>query len=197
MTATKARLLEAAENHFLEKGYTATTVDEICKAAGTTKGAFFHHFDNKLGVALEAVELHAGRRFEAFRRRVDPDAISARGRVLTYIDGMVALAAQSERPACLVTAMTLELADVQPEVRARVKRAFDGWSEDLARMLADACPPDGPSPESLAHQIMATFQGAMVVARAKGDREVLPQVMGNLRDYVASVLVDTEDHAAA
>ena len=38
------RLLEAALTILRTRGYAATTVDEICAAAGVTKGAFFHHF---------------------------------------------------------------------------------------------------------------------------------------------------------
>lgn len=36
-------LLAAARDLFLEKGYAAAGVEEICAAAGTTKGALFHH----------------------------------------------------------------------------------------------------------------------------------------------------------
>ena len=36
------------------RGFASTTVDELCKAAQVTKGAFFHHFESKeaLGVAV-------------------------------------------------------------------------------------------------------------------------------------------------
>ena len=49
----KAKLLDAALSVIRIKGYSATTVDELCAAAGVTKGAFFHHFRSKdeLGVA--------------------------------------------------------------------------------------------------------------------------------------------------
>jgi TetR/AcrR family transcriptional repressor of nem operon len=35
------KLLEAAQELMLAKGYEATSVDEICAAAGPTKGSFF------------------------------------------------------------------------------------------------------------------------------------------------------------
>lgn len=195
MTPTKDRLLNAAEARFLQKGYTATTVDEICREAGTTKGAFFHHFDNKLDVALRAVQRHANRRFDAFAQRAE-DLPDPRARVLAYIDGMLALALRVERPACLVTALTLELADVEPKVYAECSAAFGRWTDDLVALISAARGADGPSAESLAHQVMSTFQGAMVVARAKRQPEVLEQAMAGLRAYVASVLPERPATAA-
>ena len=52
----RTRLLEAARDVIRTQGFAATTVDDLCKAAGVTKGAFFHHFENKeaLGVAAAA-----------------------------------------------------------------------------------------------------------------------------------------------
>jgi TetR/AcrR family transcriptional repressor of nem operon len=50
---TRTKLLDAARDLIRAKGYSATTVDDICQAAGVTKGGFFHHFESKdqLGVA--------------------------------------------------------------------------------------------------------------------------------------------------
>src|SRR5262249_4624065 len=44
---TKQKLLDAAQELMLAKGYTATSVDEICEAARLTKGSFFHYFEGK------------------------------------------------------------------------------------------------------------------------------------------------------
>ena len=44
---TRKSILDAAETLFFSQGYANTTVDDICSAAGITKGAFYHHFKNK------------------------------------------------------------------------------------------------------------------------------------------------------
>lgn len=51
--SARTKLLDAALSIVRRKGFAATSVDELCKEAGVTKGAFFHHFDSKeaLGVA--------------------------------------------------------------------------------------------------------------------------------------------------
>jgi AcrR family transcriptional regulator len=40
-------LLDAARQLFAGDGYAATSVDAVCLRAGVTKGAFYHHFNNK------------------------------------------------------------------------------------------------------------------------------------------------------
>lgn len=44
---TKEQLLKAALHSFHEKGYMATSLDDIARAAGTTRGAVYWHFGSK------------------------------------------------------------------------------------------------------------------------------------------------------
>jgi TetR/AcrR family transcriptional repressor of uid operon len=50
---TRSRILAAAVECFSRDGYEATGVAEICKRAGVSKGAFYHHFATKQAVFLE------------------------------------------------------------------------------------------------------------------------------------------------
>src|SRR6516165_10626099 len=51
---SRTRLLDAAMQLIRAQGYSGTTVDDICSAAGLTKGAFFHHFESKEDLAVAA-----------------------------------------------------------------------------------------------------------------------------------------------
>jgi TetR/AcrR family transcriptional repressor of nem operon len=83
---SKTKLLNAALNVIRAKGYAATTVDDICHAAGVTKGSFFHHFKSKDDLALSAAA-HWGEMTEGFfasapyHRSKDPLR-----RLLGYVD---------------------------------------------------------------------------------------------------------------
>jgi AcrR family transcriptional regulator len=46
-TATRRALLDAARSLFAEKGYHETTAEEIVRRAGLTRGALYHHFEDK------------------------------------------------------------------------------------------------------------------------------------------------------
>ena len=50
---TRSRILDVAGELFAERGYSATSVADICAQAGVTKGAFYHHFESKQAVFLE------------------------------------------------------------------------------------------------------------------------------------------------
>ena len=50
----RTKLLDAALRLIRTKGYAATAIDDLCHAAGVTKGAFFHHFRSKEELAVAA-----------------------------------------------------------------------------------------------------------------------------------------------
>ena len=50
----KQMILETAERLFYEKGYEATSVQDILDALKLSKGGFYHHFESKLSL-LEAI----------------------------------------------------------------------------------------------------------------------------------------------
>jgi AcrR family transcriptional regulator len=54
--ATRRALIAAARELFGEQGYAATSVDEIAREAGVTKGALYHHFRDKDDLFRAVVE---------------------------------------------------------------------------------------------------------------------------------------------
>ena len=63
------RLLGAALRIIREKGYHATSVEELCRAAGVTEGAFFHYFGSKEDLAVAAAEHWSMTTGDCSRRR--------------------------------------------------------------------------------------------------------------------------------
>lgn len=62
---TRAALVEAARALLLSRGFEATTVADICAAAGVSKGTFFFYFPRKEDVLLELVAT-GGERLQAW-----------------------------------------------------------------------------------------------------------------------------------
>ncbi len=50
---TKKKLLETAIDLFKKHGYEKVTIEQICREANVTTGAFYHHLRSKAGVIVE------------------------------------------------------------------------------------------------------------------------------------------------
>ena len=114
----RTRLLEAARDVIRKKGFTATTVDDLCKAAGVTKGAYFHHFDTKeaLGVAAADFWAETTSAFFAGAPYHAPD--DPLDRVLAYLDFRKAIIEGDPAEfTCLVGTMTQETYETSPAIR--------------------------------------------------------------------------------
>jgi TetR/AcrR family transcriptional repressor of nem operon len=183
------RLLDAAMQVIRAQGYAATTVDDICRAAGVTKGAFFHHFESKedLGVAAAAhFSQMAERLFGAapYQELVDP-----LDRVLGYLDFRAAiLAGPIPDFTCLLGTMVQEAYDTHPAIRRACDTYIGGHAAEVAKDIGAAkalyAPAAEWSPESLALYTQAVLQGAFVLAKAKGGPEVARDCLAHLRRYV-------------
>ena len=175
------------------KGYTATTVDDVCAAAGVTKGSFFHHFKGKEELALAAIEYWntvTGERFaEAPHRRLaDP-----RERVLGYLDLRAALL-DGALPdvTCLLGTMVQEGYETHPAIRDACRRGIEGHAGTIAADLAEAkakyVPDADWDPDELALYTQAVLQGAFILAKATQDPRTARRCVARLRREVASQL---------
>jgi AcrR family transcriptional regulator len=53
---TRARIIDSAIKLFSNRGFNASSVDDICAEAGISKGAFYHHFESKQALFLALLD---------------------------------------------------------------------------------------------------------------------------------------------
>jgi TetR/AcrR family transcriptional repressor of nem operon len=186
---SKTKLLNAALNTIRAKGYSATTVDDICHAAGVTKGSFFHHFKSKDDLALAAAA-HWSQMTEGFfagapyRRLADP-----LDRLLGYVDFRVGILS-GELPdyTCFLGTLLQETYATHPDIRAACERGLATHIDTLASDVEAAkrlYAPGAPwSAQSLGVFIQTVLQGAFIFAKAKQGAEVARESLTHLRRYL-------------
>lgn len=66
---TKQRIVDCAKALFSQKGYATTSIQDICKAAGCSKGGVYHHFVNKEDLFVYITETAFTGSWELWSRR--------------------------------------------------------------------------------------------------------------------------------
>jgi len=191
--ATRAKLLDAARDTIRTKGYTATTVDDICAAAGVSKGSFFHHFDNKEHLGVEAARQFGAMAAGIFGSAPYRSLPDPRDRLLGYVDFRIAkLEAEIPQFTCLLGTMVQEVYATHPEVRAACDEQM---SEHVAELVADVeaarklyAPDADWTAESVGYFIQTVLQGAFIFAKAKDDSRIARESLAHLRRYLELIL---------
>lgn len=185
----RTRLLEAARDTIREKGFAATSVDELCQAAAVTKGSFFHHFKSKeaLGVAAADFWAETTTAFFAGAPYHAPD--DPLERVLAYVAFRKSIIAGNLAEfTCLVGTMVEEVYALSPAIREACANSIFGHAATLEADIGAAIRERGISSdwtaESLARHTQTVIQGAFVLAKAGNDPALAREGLDHLDRYI-------------
>ncbi|MBX6322592.1 MAG: TetR/AcrR family transcriptional regulator [Rhodospirillaceae bacterium] len=193
---SRRRVLEAALGVFRTKGYTATTVDDLCAAAGVTKGSFFHHFDSKEAAALAAVAHWNEVTGELFATAPYWKIDDPRARLLAYLDFRAELV-RGDLPkfTCLLGTLVQETFASHPALQAACGAGIEAHAQTLAPTIEAAkgkYAPDAEwSAESLARHTQAVLQGGFVLAKAMNDPQAALDAIVHLKRYLEALFPTT------
>lgn len=196
----RTRLLEAARDIIRAKGYAAATVDDLCRAADVTKGAFFHHFASKDALGVAAAEFWTEETtafFEAAPYHQPTDALE---RVLAYVAFRKAIiVGEIAGFTCLVGTMAQEVYASSPDIRDACARSIFGHTATLEADIEAARRERGIAGDwtaaSLARHTQAVLQGGFVLAKAGNDPELARESLDHLDRYIRHLFHVAEEDA--
>jgi TetR/AcrR family transcriptional regulator, transcriptional repressor for nem operon len=192
-SATRDRILDAAQRLVLERGFAATSVDAVLAEASATKGAFFHHFPskNELGRALlERYSAADERLLDDFMAAAEADSDDAAEQLVAFVRNYERAADElaPAQPGCLFVSFIYESQLAGEGEDDPIAASIHHWRTRLLEKLeaaARAHPPaiavDLPS---LADQVFTTFEGGFILARALDDPSQLGAQLAHLRHYL-------------
>ena len=185
----RSKLLDVALSMIRTKGYSATKVDDLCAAAGVTKGAFFHHFKTKEALGVASAEHWSEVTTALFAAAPYHDHADPLDRVLGYVAFRKSLL-QGDVPefTCLVGTMVQETYQTTPAIRDACDRSISAHAATLEADIQAAMDARNIAAnwtaQSLALHTQAILQGAFILAKAKGGPQIAAESIDHLNRYL-------------
>ncbi|HEX6611114.1 MAG TPA: TetR/AcrR family transcriptional regulator [Hyphomicrobiaceae bacterium] len=192
-TDTRERLLDLAEAAVLDKGFSATSIDELIAAVGITKSGFFYHFKDKNELAKALMVRYVETNDAVL------DDIMARADALNddplhgFLVGLKLFAEvladlPGGHPGCLVASYCYQDQLFSREVRELTRVGVDGWRKrfrDRLEKIAERYPPRMPVDISeLADMANALVDGGIIMSKIFQDSSILPRQVLLYRDLI-------------
>lgn len=194
---TRQDLLDAALTVFSEQGYQAARLQDIASAAGTTRGAIYHHFGSKVGLYQELMaeaQQQAG--------EVLAEAVAAGGSFTEVcrriLEAVMTTLAQNERFR-QVTALSLFKTGVSPELTAleqeriqSAEAAIAGIADYMQMGIESGAVRTDLSPRTLARALIAFQNGVAWLWLANGEFFPLAEDAADLADVLLNGILRRE-----
>jgi TetR/AcrR family transcriptional repressor of nem operon len=157
-------VVAAARDQFWNRGYAATSVDDLAAATGLGKSSLYGAFGDKRSLFLRTLGEYCDATTAQFLEQLrDPD-YPASERLTRHIRAMAdGVAADTERRGCMMAKSSAELGASDPDVEQIVGTSMARWREALVDTIEEA-KRDGSiaartDPEALATLLLSVIRG--------------------------------------
>jgi len=190
---TKRKLVDAGVGLMRARGFNATTLDDICTAAGVTKGGFFHYFKSKDAIAKAALARFGDEREREFKNAPFRKLADPLDRVFGRLDFAKDSASGTGRltKGCLIGMLAQEMSYTNPDLRQACQDEFARIAGDFEADLAEAkgvyAPEGAFDPKGVAMLYVSMVQGSLMLAKASESNRVMVENIERFRAYLGTL----------
>ncbi len=183
---TKTRLIAAMQHALRTTGYHGTGVTEILEQAGAPKGVLYHHFPQGKAALAAAAISHTAARMNKEMLLIFQSAAPLRGLEALLQHSIQSLINSDFKAGCPLASATLD-ATTEPVLQLAVKQGFESWQITIADGLT-AMGLTSARASLLASLLLATYEGALLLARAHQEPELIEHTASALLDFIRAEL---------
>lgn len=173
---TRERVMQAAFREIHKSGFRGADLDTILRTAGVTKGAMYHHFENKeaLGYAvLDEIIANMGQEKWGWPLKNAANPIDT----LIAIIRSTSLKPSDVRLGCALNNLTQEMAPLDEGFRKRTAKMLRGWQASIANALREGKKRGmvraDVNPEEMGSFLVAAYEGYISLAKSEQDAATL------------------------
>jgi TetR/AcrR family transcriptional repressor of nem operon len=187
--ATRHRIVQVAADLMYVKGVTATTLDDIRAATGTSKSQLYRHFPDKGALVHAVIALRGQQVIERETQRLG--RLNSFSGLTRWRDALIQVnSLQNGAYGCALGSMANELADTDERARSALATLFATWedliADGLRRMQGQGTLRPDADPGQLAIGLMAALQGGYLLASTARDIRPMEIALDLALEYVKS-----------
>jgi AcrR family transcriptional regulator len=187
---TRERLLQAAFHEVHRSGFQSASIDSILNASNVTKGALYHHFENKEALGYAVVEEKIAKL--THDRWLQP--MLSEGNAIDILIGVVRripARPQDVRAGCPLLLLSQEMSPLDEQFRKRLERIFLDWQEGVAALLqkgqAQGTVRRNLNPDEAGSFLVAMVEGYGTLSKNAQDAEVWKSGIRNIVGWLTSL----------
>ena len=182
---SKERILTAAKELFLARGYSATTVDVICEKAQLTKGSFYYFFDSKEDLGLAVLDWSLRRSVQMLTNGPHVRIAQPVEKAFAFLKYLEKCSPELWSGGCLLGSFSTELADTNPRMQQAVagmlQTVADYFSLNLQPIAAQCAGKQAQPAIELADTLLSIIEGSIILAKAHRDPTRIPKAIRRFR----------------
>jgi AcrR family transcriptional regulator len=197
-TTARDRILDLAEAAVLQKGFGATSIDELVAGAGITKSGFFYHFKDKGDLAKALLERYLERDHAILddifgrARELHSDPLHSLLIALKLFAEMLETLPESH-PGCLAAAYCYQDQLFSREIRDLNAEGILAWRQRMLAQLEEIAvlyPPRFEIDLETAADMLATLvEGGIILSRVLKDKDILARQVLLYRGFIQSAFM--------
>lgn len=190
--ATRKLITEKAFQRFYKYGYKATSINEIMKETGLSKGAFYHNFKNKgeLGVQVVKAKLHS----RIYQAMISPLYVKGEAKTIlktTFLNKFQAFTSSEKLLGCPVNNLINEVGGSQNLLNEALKNLIDTWIQAVIQVIERGQIDGSIKPETNAQQVaiylVSSFEGMRGIQKLYKDDSQWDAYHAALEKYIDQI----------
>ncbi len=178
---TRQQIVETAANLFVRRGFHGTSIAHLTQETGLTKGALYHHFENKDALLFAVIQMVRDTWSDAVVRDV-LEVRDALERIAILFDNHVRFIDKNDMACLVLSGLEMEMEDENPAFMTALQEMYAEMVEFIERIIAKGITRGQVRVDVDARLMAFTIVGMF---KSAGCSRLLKRMSG---DYVAVVM---------
>jgi AcrR family transcriptional regulator len=197
---TRDKLLACAEASILQKGFAATSIEELITTVGITKGGFFYHFRDKGELARALLDRYLDNEKEVFDelfKRADELNEDPLHGFLVFLKMFAEMMEDlpEVHPGCIIASYCYQERLFDDDIRRKTATSLLNWRQRFRSrldLIAETYPPKiDVDFDGLADMVTSLVDGGIILSKVVQEKHVLPRQIELYRQFVKTIFLGT------